>query len=487
MKSNKQQLISYLKDTEELTTIAQDYPLAVSMLWRPHCHRWDGLGSQSKRPRGCGAPMQRIGFKLYRCNACNITEERTSQQDALRHLGSEATLITGGNRSGKSEAGAQLAIACAAGRREWYVQQWLELNNLPAETVPLEPSNVWVSALSYGDALTYLRPKLERYTPKGSNFIRWKAQDRAKIELPNGGSILSMSAESGREKFQGAAVSLCILDEEHPRGIFDECMLRTVDNRGRVVLTMTPLKGITWPHETFFEKQTTGYSSYSISGLDNPYISSVKLVRAIGHMSNEAKRSRLFGEFVNQQGLVYPEFQRSVHITEAIDIPEDWARYRAIDFGTKNPFACLWLAWDHNDDCLHVYREYYATERTTLENGHYINGLSKGERYDWSVADPESRDGRLTLARECAIETRAAPKHIGVTETINWVKERLALDVEGRPHLYIHKSCKNIIKEFRLYRWADGRGKDKPIKANDHALDALRYAVAFHKRYLMHQ
>jgi len=487
MMNEKQRLIKYLKTTEQLEEIASIYPLAVARLWNPHCHRWSGEGSRSKRAKGCGKEMIKVGHNLYHCSTCDITEERTSQQDALRNIATEATLISGGNRAGKSEVGCQFAIAVAAGRREWFVRQWLEINNLPDELIPEDPSNVWVSALSYGDAITYLRPKLEKYCPQGTQFTRWKAQDRAQITLPNGGTILSLSAESGREKYQGAAVSLVILDEEHPRSIFDECMLRTVDNRGRVVLTMTPLKGITWPHETFFENPTNGYSSYAISGLDNPYISSAKLVRTIGHMSEEAKRSRLFGEFVNQQGIVYSEFNRNTHVVEAFEIPEDWPKYRSIDFGTKNPFACLWFALDPSDDVLHVYREYYATERTTVENGNFVVALSRGENYDWTVADPESRDGRLTLARECGFDTKAAPKHIGVVETINWVKERLALDANGKPHLLVHNNCRNLIKEFRLYRWSEGNGKDKPIKANDHALDALRYQVSFHKRFTMHQ
>ena len=40
--------------------------------------------------------------------------------------------------------------------------------------------------------------------------------------------------------------------------------------------------------------------------------------------------------------------------------------------------------------------------------------------------------------------------------------------------------CKNTIKELGSYRWdakAQERGEDKPIKQNDHAMDALRYVV----------
>jgi len=484
---DKKLLLRYLESSSKLERIAQNYPLAVSRLWQPHCHRWDGKSQRSDRARGCGRQMRRISGNLYRCDYCDITEQRTSQREAILSLGSEATLISGGNRSGKSESGCMLAVAFAGGRKEWWVREWLRLNNLPPDLIPEEPSEVWVSALSYGDALTYLRPKLEKYCPLNTRFIRWRAQDRASAIFPNGGKILSMSAESGREKYQGGAVSLVILDEEHPQDIFDECMLRCIDYKGIVVLTMTPLKGITWPHDIFFENPQSGYTQYAISGLDNPWISSVKLRRAISHMSEESQRSRLFGDFTNQQGVVYPELSRSIHVVESFDPPAHWPRDRSIDFGVKNPFACLYFAHDERDDVLHVYDEYYATERTTVENGRILNNRNPNTDFRWTVADPESRDGRLTLSRECGIETKNAPKHVGVIETINWVKERLALDAEGKPHLIIHNNCRNLLKEFRLYRWSEGAGKDKPIKKNDHALDALRYEVAFLKRYMLHQ
>ena len=485
--SERQIIESYLDNARKLEKLRASYPLALARLWRPHCHRWNGRGSKSERMRGCGQEMTPLSNGLYHCANCDITEERTCQQEALLRLGSEATLISGGNRAGKSEIGAMLCVATAAGSDSWWVKEWLQLNNLPLDLVPSNPSNVWLSALSYGDALTYLRPKIEKYCPQKTRFVRWRAQDRATAILPNGGKIQSLSAESGREKFQGAAVSLVVLDEEHPQDIFDECMLRTVDCNGRIVLTMTPLKGITWPHDVFFENPRHGYNTYAISGLDNPWISSNKLRRAIGHMSEEAKRSRLFGEFTNQQGLVYSEFNRAIHVVEHFTPPDHWPRDRSIDFGVRNPFACLFFAHDESDDVLHVIGEYYKTERTTLENGREINRLTGDTPIRWTVADPESRDGRLLLSRECGISTKTAPKYLGVVDTINYVKERLALDAEGRPHLVIHDNCKQLLREMRLYRWSEGAGKDRPIKRDDHGLDALRYQIAFLRRYLLHQ
>ena len=141
-----------------------------------------------------------------------------------------------------------------------------------------------------------------------------------------------------------------------------------------------------------------------------------------------------------------------------------------------------------DNDVLYVYREYFKTEQTTLENGRMIKALSaKDGPMRWIVADPESRDGRLLLARELQLHTKPAPKHYGVSETINLVKERLMLDAEGKPGLVVFKTCKELLKEFRKYKWSKTKGKDKPEKMWDHGMDSLRYEIAFLYRYKKHR
>ena len=135
VKVNKKQLAQILKKRQELVSLAKDYPLAISKLWRPHCHRFDGLGNNSKRPRGCGSEMTRVSPGVWACLKCGIKETRTSQVDPVFGLGREATLISGGNRAGKTELGAMLAIAFAAGRSEPWVREWIKLNDLPEDFI----------------------------------------------------------------------------------------------------------------------------------------------------------------------------------------------------------------------------------------------------------------------------------------------------------------------------------------------------------------
>jgi hypothetical protein len=76
----KNDLVKLYKKQQQLSKLIQAYPLVSSKLWVPYCHRWDGKGSKSDRPKGCGKKMHPIGGKLYECMECEIIETRTSQQ-----------------------------------------------------------------------------------------------------------------------------------------------------------------------------------------------------------------------------------------------------------------------------------------------------------------------------------------------------------------------------------------------------------------------
>ena len=403
-------------------------------------------------------------------------------------------MVAGGNRAGKTQMGAQLAIAIAAGSGEHWVKDWMVLNDIPQALIPEKPSTVWIGSLSYGDALEYLRPKLDQYFPtKGTNRRQWGANNRGLAVLPNNGRIVSMSCDSGREKWQGGSPSVVWLDEEPPEDVFDESMLRVVDAKGWVLVTATPLKGLTWMHDRFLDTPCSGFSTDRISGLDNPYISSKKMKSAVAHLTEASQRSRLFGEFSSQAGLVYSEFSPSLHIQE-VEIGADYERHRSIDFGSTHPFCCLWVAVIPSgalrpDPVLYVYQELYQTGLTTIEAGRQINEMSGDDSFFWTVADPESKDGRLTLHRESKppIPTLKAPKHMGVLEGIGMVRELLAVDGEGKPGILIHPGCKNLIREFKLYRWDSRSKRDRPKKENDHALDALRYEIMQWVRYNRHR
>lgn len=64
---------------------------------------------------------------------------------------------------------------------------------------------------------------------------------------PTGGvsTIQLKSYDQGREAFQGTAEDLIHLDEEPSIEIYIECLLRLMTTDGRLILTATPLRGLT--------------------------------------------------------------------------------------------------------------------------------------------------------------------------------------------------------------------------------------------------
>jgi phage terminase large subunit len=195
------------------------------------------------------------------------------------------------------------------------------------------------------------------------------------------------------------------------------------------------------------------------------------------------------GVWAAAEGLVY-EFDAAIHLLDAFPIPSTWRRIRSIDFGYSNPFVCQWWALD-NDDRMYLYREIYRTQRTVAVHAKQIRALSDGERYEGSVADHDAED-RATLQAE---GVGTAPAEKAISPGIQAVAERLKVAGDGKPRLFIlrdalverdealaeaKKPCCTW-EESSVYVWPkgiDGRPlKEVPVDADNHGMDAMRYAV----------
>ena len=179
-----------------------------------------------------------------------------------------------------------------------------------------------------------------------------------------------------------------------------------------------------------------------------------------------------------------------MHVIDSIDI-SDRDRYEvfvSIDFGVVNPFAALLIATD--GERYFVVDEYFMKEKTTIQNGHAIQAkFHRYKPFNFVICDPESKDARLILNRQCNLSNVPAPKSgkYGLIESINLVKSSLTIQADGKPLLFVAKKCKNLLMEFRKYRWAKTtNGTDRPKKADDHGMDALRYFCSWYHRYKSH-
>lgn len=198
------------------------------------------------------------------------------------------------------------------------------------------------------------------------------------------------------------------------------------------------------------------------------------------------KRLRL-GLWVAAEGQVY-EFDPDIHLIKRDQCPPFVRYHRVIDFGYTNPFVCHWWGEDA-DGRIYLYREWYMSQRTVREHAQIISQYNEG--YTYTVADHDAED-RATL-RENGISTTAANKSVSIG--IAKVQERLKVQPDGKPRLYIVSDClievdgrlKDKYKpicteqEFAGYVYPqakDGRNAgEAPIKEDDHGMDNVRYMV----------
>ena len=208
---------------------------------------------------------------------------------------------------------------------------------------------------------------------------------------------------------------------------------------------------------------------------DNPFLPADAMMTLEG-LSGIQRRRLLNGEWCDNEGAVYDEFDEEIHVWRG-DMPPgfaDWQKVRMIDFGYTNPFVCLWGALD-GDGRLWIYKERYVAKMTVRAHAEEIK--KEPGPFEWTVADHDAED-RATLI-ESGINTIAAIKE--VERGIKMVKERLKIQGDGKPRLFVHESCKETIGEFFDYSWgppaADKNAKEEPVKDRDHALDSLRYGI----------
>lgn len=246
----------------------------------------------------------------------------------------------------------------------------------------------------------------------------------------------------------------------------------------RIVVDCNPPPPQHWIHRIFIELQepTDGteldphkYGALQMNPGDNIENLPDGYIDELNELPEHERRRFLLGEFVQIKGAIYEEFDKSVHVNP-LDPPDSWDRYSAVDFGYTNPFVCLWGALDE-DDRLYIYDEHYKTKE--LISYHASEIKRRGEVLV-RVADHDAQD--VAELRQAGIDTTPATKD--VLPGIRAVKGRLQVQGDGRPRLYIHPRCVNLLWEISMYVWDDSPGanaKERPRKENDHAMDALRY------------
>lgn len=199
----------------------------------------------------------------------------------------------------------------------------------------------------------------------------------------------------------------------------------------------------------------------------------------------------ILGKWARAEGLIFPMFLEALAEVPSGDA-EDLAL--SVDYGTQNPFAAI--AWKKKGGVWYAEREYYYSGRKTGKqktDDEYATDLE-----DFMADEIEDYRTRLEASRRepnipmpskiQLIVDPSAASFIALMKKKDWCKVVKANnDVEDgiretasamkRGLIKISTNMPEWRREVEGYVWDDKVEEDKPVKENDHLMDATRYFV----------
>lgn len=430
-----------------------------------------------------------------------FTQACVGKQADFHASPADARWCIAGNQSGKTTAGAREAA--------WFV---LGLHPIRSD-IPV-PNIGWIITLDRTFVEEVLMPAMLYWLPK--QYIR-KIQrgDSIQIHLTNGSRIVFRTYGQGWLKFQGAKINWAWFDEECPSAVYDETMVRLMAYQGPHWVTMTPLQGKTWVYQRIVQGRSEFKASelamFSWSTLDNTSLDKDRVETTFRRMPVEIRAARMRGDFVDLEGLVFPQFDERVHMVDDFKIPAHWPVVVGMDYGYRHPFAAVFLAVDETGRIVvwHVYRQQerlmkqHAGQilKVFLHHAPHLVDVNAAERVLRAVEEgrtPVERpfirarfviDSSAQLAREELRPFGIAADNCEKRQIIPRIERvgSLFLDaLEGRPGIaFMRGRCGPLIDELRGYSWKkrpavsrdDKAAPPEPQDIHDDAVDALGYGV----------
>ena len=419
------------------------------------------------------------GLKRY-----NAGEKKHEKQLAFHRCPKRNRWVFGGNRSGKTECGAVECVYMARGVHPYRENR--------------KDVQGWVVSLSAQVQRDVAQKKILQYLRK--DWIEDVVMQSGRKDAPEGGvidfirvknvfggvsTIGFKSCDQGREKFQGASLDFVWFDEEPPKDIYLECRMRVMDKRGDIFGTMTPLKGLTFLYtDVYLNRNGDPEVWYEfMEWRDNPFLSESEISLMESCLDENALQSRKYGKFATSEGLVYPEFDESVHVIEPFAVPKEWQDNISIDPGLNNPLSAHWYAVDFDDNVYVVYEhfkagrdvDYHASEIKRICD--LLGWKRDGKGRVTALIDSAAKQRTLSGAKSVCelfyergiLVNPNVEKDLfsGISRVKSYLNRR-----NGLPNLYIFSNCTHLIGELKSYYWGSG---DTPKKVDDHALDEMRY------------
>lgn len=242
-----------------------------------------------------------------------------------------------------------------------------------------------------------------------------------------------------------------------------------------------------WPEGHSRAGQPLFYRRFISAKLkDNPYIYNDGRYEASLLSLPEIQRKKLLdGDWDVIEGAAFPEWDRSIHTMEPFEIPYNWRRFRACDYGYGSHSGVVWFTVSP-DEQLIVYRELYTHKVLAKDLADMILEAEAGERISYGVLDSSCWFQRgdtgpsiaeQMISRGCLWRPSDRSKGSRIAGK-NEFHRRLQIDeFTESPRMVFFNNCVNCIAQIPLIPLDADNVEDVDTDSEDHLYDAVRYGI----------
>lgn len=321
-------------------------------------------------------------------------------------------------------------------------------------------------------------------------FLSWMAGKRQLRFRDKTISTLGARDEGSIGAIQGKTFSAVYCDEMalYPESVIDMIDTRLSNPHSIGFASMNPSnpthKLKQWIDKA--EADPANYYQMHFSLDDNPFLQDSYKQRIKRSLSGVFYKRNYLGLWCLAEGAVFDFFDHKLHV---VDRPPAAAEYwiAGIDYGTVNAFACVLIGistgrYTQTGKRMWVEKEYYwdskakGRQKTNSEYADDVQEFLEPYGVKSIFLDPSAEAFQLELRRRGMHAVHAN------NDVLNGIQK--VTDELRKGNLYICDDCPNTIREMQSYVWdpkAAERGRDEPLKKDDHSVDALRYAIASHR------
>lgn len=286
--------------------------------------------------------------------------------------------------------------------------------------------------------------------------------------------------EGAVRRIQGSTLAFAYVDEATciPAPFWRMLLSRLSVKDSQLIATCNPEGPAHWLKKDFIDRShelDLAYWNFLLD--DNPSLDPKYKEDLKKEYTGMWYKRYILGEWAVAHGLIYDNYDHD----NVYDHPKEPPNYYivGIDYGTTNATAAVLCGIRPT-----------RWPQITVEEEYYYDSAKKGR----SKADDELADDIKAFIgwrnvsavyidpAAASLKIALRQKDLPVIDANNDVLSGIKTTARfiGGKNIQIQKGCKTLIEHIQSYAWdpkAAERGEDKPVKINDHILDALRYAV----------